>query len=132
MSSTPLSGYYTHDTFYATRYKQGGRTVYNIDLSLLQVDTYLPIPDPQRPTEGNRRVKESHARAFGEYVRKQKEWVSPALLLRAPNIFEFDVKEEIAGTQFGILSLPRIAQMELRILDGQHRILGIHYGLESI
>jgi hypothetical protein len=129
---TTLSGYYTHDTFYATRYSQGGRTCYNIDLSLLQIDTYLPIPDPQRPTEGNRRVKESHARAFGEYVRKQAEWVSPALLLRAPNIFEFEPKEEIAGTQFGILSLPRAAQMELRILDGQHRILGIHYGLESI
>jgi hypothetical protein len=132
MSTASLSGYYTHDTFYATRYKQGGRTVYNIDLSLLQIDTYLPIPDPQRPTEGNRRVKESHARAFGEYVRKQEEWVSPALLLRAPNIFQFEPKEEIAGTQFGILSLPRVSQMELRILDGQHRILGIRYGLESI
>lgn len=128
----PLTGYDTHDRYYATRYEQGGRTVYSIDLSLQSVAATLPRPDPSHPTPGNRRVKESHARGFGQYVRENKDWVAPALLLRSPDIFEFQVTEEITGTQFGILGIPRLARTDLRILDGQHRILGLHYALEDI
>src|SRR4051794_17847578 len=101
-----LSGYDTEDRFYATKYSQGGRQIYAIDLSLAQIAAYLPAPDPRRPTEGNRRVRESHAAAFGRYLREHEDWVSPALLLRAPDIFNFESKEQIAGTQFGVLSVP--------------------------
>jgi hypothetical protein len=127
-----LTGYDTHDRYYATRYDQGGRTVYSIDLSLQSVAATLPRPDPAHPTPGNRRVKESHARSFGQYVRDNKEWVSPALLLRSPDMFEFEVRDQITGTQFGILGIPRLARTDLRILDGQHRILGLHYAVEDI
>lgn len=127
-----VTGYDTEDRFYATKYAQGGRKVFNIDLSPLQVAAYLPEPDPSNPTEGNRRVRESHAVAFGNYVREHEEWVSPALLLRGPDIFKFEKKEEIAGTQFGILSIPRLARADLRILDGQHRILGFHRAIQAI
>jgi hypothetical protein len=127
-----VTGYDTEDRFYATKYTQGGRKVYNIDLSPLQVAAYLPEPDPSNPTEGNRRVRESHAVAFGNYVREHEDWVSPALLLRGPDIFNFEKKEEIAGTQFGILAIPRLARSDLRILDGQHRILGIHRAIQGI
>ncbi len=132
MSVAAVTGYDTEDRFYATKYTQGGRRVYNIDLSPLQVAAYLPEPDPNNPTEGNRRVRESHAVAFGNYVREHEDWVSPALLLRGPDIFKFEVKEEIAGTEFGILSIPRLARSDLRILDGQHRILGIHRAIQAI
>lgn len=127
-----VTGYDTEDRFYATKYVQGGRKVYNVDLSPLQVAAYLPEPDPANPTEGNRRVRESHAVAFGNYVRGNEDWVSPSLLLRGPDIFKFEKKEEIAGTQFGILSIPRLARSDLRILDGQHRILGIHRAIQGI
>lgn len=127
-----LSGYDTEDRFYATRYAQGARRVYSLDLSLAQVASYLPAPDPTRPTEGNRRVREGHAAAFGRYVHEQEGWVSPALLLRGPDIFKFEVKEEIAGTEFGILSVPRLARADIKTLDGQHRILGIHLELARI
>lgn len=127
-----LSGYDTQDRFYATRYSQGGRRVYAIDLSPMQIAAYLPAPDPDNPTEGNRRVREGHARGFGDYVREHEDWVSPALLLRAPDIFEFETKEEIAGTQFGVLAVPRLARSDIRILDGQHRILGIHLAIQAI
>ena len=129
---TQLTGYDTSDRFFATRYTQGGRRVYAIDLSLMQVAAYLPAPDPANPTEGNRRVRESHAAAFGTYVREHEDWVSPALLLRSPDIFEFEIKEEIAGTEFGILSIPRLARSDIRILDGQHRILGVHLAIAAI
>ena len=130
--STEVTGYDPDVRFYATRYRQGGRTVFSLDLSLTQIAGLLPKPDPANPTEGNRRIKESHARAFGEYVRDQGEWVAPALVLRAPDIFAFDVKENIGGTEFGVISFPRLASTDLRILDGQHRILGIHLAIQDI
>jgi DNA-sulfur modification-associated len=126
------TGYDSKSTFYATRYRQGGRVVFSLDLSLTQIADLLPAPDPSKQAEGNRQVKESHARAFGEYVRNTDNWVSPALVLRAPDIFEFEVREKIAGTEFGILSFPVMARTDLRILDGQHRTLGIHLAIKEI
>ena len=82
----------------------GGGVV--VDLSLTQIAGLLPKPDPANTTEGNRRIKEGHARAFGDYVCKQPEWVVPALVLRAPDIFEFDVRESIGGTEFGVNFVP--------------------------
>jgi len=81
--TTEVTGYDPNVRFYATRYRQGGRRVYSLDLALTQIAGLLPAPNPANPTEGNRRVKESHARAFGEYVREQPDWVAPALVLRA-------------------------------------------------
>jgi hypothetical protein len=127
-----LSGYDTADRFYATRYRQGGRRAYSVDLSLAQIGAYLPIPDPNRPTPGNRRVKESHAVEFGKYVREHENWVAPPLLMRSADIFGFDPRENIGGTQFGIMSIPRLARTDIRILDGQHRILGISRAIDAI
>ncbi|MGC1184870.1 MAG: DNA sulfur modification protein DndB, partial [Candidatus Dormiibacterota bacterium] len=56
----------------------------------------------------------------------------PALLLRAPDIIQFDPQNKIGATQFGVLSLPRLARTEIKILDGQHRILGLNYAIEDL
>ncbi len=127
-----MTGYDTEDRYYATRYKQGERVVYAIDLSLAHVAATLPRPDPNRPTPGNRRVSDTHARGFGKYVLQNEAWIAPALLLRAPDIFKFEPEKEVEGTQFGILSVPRLARTELGILDGQHRILGLYYAAEDV
>jgi len=127
-----MTGYDTEDRYYASRYKQGDRIVYSIDLSLAHIAATLPRPDPSRPTPGNRRVRDAHARGFGKYVLQNEAWVAPALLLRAPDIFTFKMQQQVEGMQFGILSVPRLARTELGILDGQHRILGIHYATEEV
>lgn len=127
-----LTGYDTHDRYYASLYTQGARQVYSLDLSLAAIASVLPKPDPDHPTPGNRKVDPKHAADFGSYVREKKAWVSPAMILRAPDIFEFEKRETIGGSEFGILSVPRVARTDLRILDGQHRILGIHLALEDI
>lgn len=127
-----MTGYDTEDRYYASRYQQGDRVVYSIDLSLAHVAATLPRPDPNRPTPGNRRVSDSHARSFGKYVLQNKDWIAPALLLRAPDIFKFEMDRKVEGTQFGILSVPRLVRTELRILDGQHRILGLYYAAEEV
>jgi hypothetical protein len=77
-------------------------------------------------------IKESHARLFGDYVRTKQDWIAPALVLRAPSIFKFEARENIGGTEFGVLAFPKLAAIDLRILDGQHRILGIHLAIRGI
>jgi hypothetical protein len=131
-TSTSMTGYESEVRFYATRYKQGGRTVYSLDLSIAQIVSLLAAPDPERPQPGNRRIQPLHAAAFGSYLRTQEEWVSPAIVLRGPAAFEFTVLESIEGAEFGIVSLPTLAVVDLHILDGQHRILGMHMAVKSI
>jgi DNA-sulfur modification-associated len=128
------SGYGASDQFWATRFRQGDRLVYGIELSLVELAAYIREPNPDHPEEGNRRITLSHASGFGRYIREHSGWVSPALLLRAPEgVLEFEVKAKTpGGAEFGLLSIPRNARDELRILDGQHRVLGVHLALRAM
>lgn len=127
-----VSGYTNETTLYASRYKQGGRTVYGLDMSLAQIADLIGRPDPNATSPGNRQIRPAHAEAFGKYIREHEDWVIPAMILRSPNSFNFDVQAEVGGVQFGILSFSRRSMSDLHILDGQHRILGIHMGLDAI
>lgn len=133
LDPSAATGYDTADRFFATRYAQGGRTAFGIDLSLDQVASYLRRPDPGVVAEGNRKIRLNHAEAFARYLRNNAGWVAPALLLRAPEgVLQFDPKATIGGMEFGLLAVPRLARTELHIIDGQHRILGIHIAAEDI
>src|SRR5882672_10764015 len=133
-SPTPaMTGYEPVDRFYATRSTQGGRTVYSLDVSPSMIASgLLPRPDPDQPTEGNRQVRLGHAQGFARYFRENEHWVSPSLMLRAPDVFQFEASERINGIQFGYLDIAKIDRGELRILDGQHRILGFYLAYESL
>ena len=60
-STVDLSGYNNADTYLATRFTQGGRTTFSIDLSLDQLANTVTQPDPDRPTEGSRKIVIRHA-----------------------------------------------------------------------
>ena len=120
-----VTGYASTVTFLASRYKQGGRTVYSLDLSPTEIASLVVPPDPDVPSPGNRAIRPAHADAFGKYIREHAEWVSPSMMLRTPSIFDFTVRDELSGIQFGTLSIPRRRITDLHIIDGQHRILGI-------
>ena len=132
LSTEGLTGYDTHDRYFASRFTQGDRKVYSLDLPLVQIAATFPRPDPGHPAEGNRRVDPKHAHRFADYIRRNPNWVSPALMLRSADIYGFDVRAEVGGAQFGVLAVPRALRAELKILDGQHRILGIHMAVEEI
>lgn len=135
MSATPatvVTGYDPELKFYATKYRQGGRIVFSLDLSLAQIASLLPAPDPKVTAAGNRAIRVPHAASFATYVRTRHDWVIPAIVLRAPAMFDFEELTSIEGAEFGIISFPRLAQTDLRILDGQHRILGIHMAIKGI
>jgi hypothetical protein len=129
---TQITGYAPEDRYLATRYCQGGRNVYDFELPLEAIPQIFTVPDPDRATLGNRRVNPGHARGFAKYVRENESWVAPALLMRAPEIFSFETKTHLAQVSFGVLGVPRSARHDIRIIDGQHRILGLHYAVEDI
>lgn len=120
-----LTGYASDVTFLASRYKQGGRTVYSLDLSPTEIASLVTAPDVAKPSPGNRAIRPAHAEGFGKYLRDRDDWISPSLMLRAPSSFDFVVREEMHGIQFGTVSMPRQAVSDLHIVDGQHRILGM-------
>ncbi|MGY4645043.1 DNA sulfur modification protein DndB [Cellulomonas sp. URHB0016] len=140
MNDSPIlpTGYDPFERFFASRYKQGSRTVYSVDFSVRELVTFLPKPDPDKPLDSKstqRRIVPKHAQDFAEYLLEQPEWVSPALLLRAPaDIFKFESYDAIATstTQFGILAVPKDAKNEIQIVDGQHRTLGFHLAWELL
>jgi len=127
-----ISGYDTDLRFYASKYKQGGRVVYGLDLSPVEIAALISEPDPLTPSPGNRAIRPAHAIGFGKYIREHSQWIAPAMILRAPAIFHFDTIAEVNGAEFGYVSFPRLSLMDLHILDGQHRILGIHLALKGI
>jgi len=127
-----VTGYESEVSFFATRYTQGKRTVYALDLSVAQIVGLIPAPDPARPLPGNRRIQPQHAAEFGEYIRTHEDWVSPGIVLRGPTAFDFNPIESIAGADFGVVSLPTLAVADLHIVDGQHRILGMHLAAKGI
>lgn len=128
------SGYSVTDDYFATMIEQGGRVIYTVDLSIPQLVSTVPKPDPAAPIEGNRRIDGVRARAFAHYVKTRPRWVCPPIILRAPS-GEFLWTPKVlhgAGTQFGTLSVPRLSRTMLAILDGQHRCLGFHLLWEEV
>lgn len=113
----------TDETVFATRYKQGGRTVYSLVLTPLELISMVTQPDPTIPNPGNRAIDDSHAKSFADYYINHASWVIPGIILRAPSIFTFEGDD---GTNRGLLTYPKRSAGSIQILDGQHRILGFH------
>lgn len=137
LSEVRPTGYDPYEWFFATRFRQGERTIYSIDWSVDELVAFLPKPDPHKAIDvdsAQRRIVPAHAKGFAEYVVDDPGWVSPSLLLRAPNIFEFKRIEEVetGSTQLGLLGVPKHAKNEISIVDGQHRTLGFHLAWEIL
>jgi hypothetical protein len=119
----------------ATLYRQGGRTMYHASVTLAQVTQIVPKrPDPEQPIEGNRKVDAGRAKKFGEYVLSREDWVSPAIIVRAPSgEIEFTPAHQFPdGTAWGVLKIPLHVLTEILLLDGQHRTLGTFLALDEI
>jgi DNA-sulfur modification-associated len=135
MDLSGVTGAQRYDSYVAVRSTQGGRTLYTIQVRLSDVPLILPVPDPEKPTPGNRRVNPQHARKFGEYVRDKVDWVAPPLLARDDGRCAFKEQQSIDGEMaLGILDVPWVsgASRALKIIDGQHRVLGIDLQIKDI
>ena len=123
---TKLSGYAETKQYAAQQTTRAGKTVYTITMPLSVVPVHLPVPDPAKPYEFNRQVDKGRAQKFADYWESHpNSWAVPPLLLDASNSYQFDPTFPIGeGLTLGVLNLPDHSRDQLRILDGQHRILG--------
>jgi len=130
-----ISGYAVSDDYLAQRSTQGGRVHYLIVLPLHQVPVTLPVPDPSEPFEDNRQVRLSHAQDFANYIRETRNWHAGSLTVRGlSSVLEFTEFPNQAGkpVKIGMLKVPRNMRNAFRIIDGQHRILGVKLLFEQI
>lgn len=108
------------------RIKRSSGAEYLFAVPIGQIIDLLEIPDPLRPFPDNRRVSKKHALDFGNYWEAQDlEWVIPPLLLDYPRTL--DVRRLQIGAELSNaveIEIPADRIGKLRILDGQHRILG--------
>ena len=130
-----VSGYATTDDYFAQRSSQGGRIHYLIVLPLHQIPVTLPVPDPALPFEDNRQVRLSHAEAFAKYIRENQGWHAGPITVRGLSselAFEAFQGQSGGPVTLGILSVPRNMRSAFRIIDGQHRTLGIKILIDGL
>jgi len=121
-----LSGYSDTREFIAQRSHRGDYQTFTLALPISVLTTLVPTPDPQHRFEDNRQVNEAHARAFGKYWRANRMWITPPILLdTALNLnSSYEEISSVGSLTIGKIALPYDSDRQLRILDGQHRILG--------
>lgn len=134
-----LTGYQKADTFIASRKYMGGRPVFHMDMSIAQLVVGIEAPPIDVPQDDNRIVDANRGKLFRDYVNEIEEWASPSLLLWCPRgVLDFEPLTEInnvvdeAVSVFGVLKVPRNARQSIKILDGQHRILGFHMWIAQL
>ena len=110
----------------AQQIKRLGSTEYLFAIPISLALDLLEIPDPARPFADNRRVSKKHAMDFGNYWEMHStEWVVPPILLDTAEELTFnEIKRDNDQISLVDLNLPADHKHSLRILDGQHRILG--------
>ncbi|RPF26944.1 DNA sulfur modification protein DndB [Georgenia muralis] len=118
----------------AYRFDRGGVSVYVVAMPIRAVSLHLPIPDPTEPFQGNRRVDGAHAEGFAQYWKQNERWAAPPLLLDSRVSLRkwFAVNHTTGGVAHGVLTVPDTSVDAIKILDGQHRILGWSIAVEQI
>ena len=134
-----FTGYLKEDKFIATKKYMGGRPVYHLDMCIAQLTTGVDAPPVGVAQDDNRIVSEARGKLFRDYVNERREWASPSLLLWCPlDILVFEPLSEInekvndPSVVLGTLAIPRNSRHSIRILDGQHRVLGFHLWMEQL
>ncbi len=119
-------------TYLALKTSQGGRTVYSLRVPLSDLAVILPIPDPSKPDPDNRKVDPVHAKGFGKYLDGRPDWVAPGLLARDTGGCRFEPISDDGSV--GYLTVPWAIGGIARLItiDGQHRILGVHFEKKRI
>lgn len=115
----------------AQRFQQGGRTAYSLVMGLGILDGNVPpFVNTERIDNANRRFLPKHSKNIADYVYDKEDWVLGAILLGIdPDAIEFVSYEDEDGQSSATLGFVRIpldgGTSSIKILDGQHRRMGI-------
>jgi len=122
--------------FNATKHRMGGRDVYSFTVPLAQLSTLAPVPNPDQPFPGNRRVNPKHGHLFGRYIRETFTWVAPPILLRVSEhaVAFMPEASKSDGVTRGKVTIDTGSTPgeNVGIIDGQHRVFGIHHTFEKL
>jgi DGQHR domain-containing protein len=122
--------------FSATKHRMGGRDVYSFTVPLAQLSALAPVPNPDQPFPGNRRVNPRHGNLFGQYIRERYDWVAPPIILRvSEHAVTFSAEASKSdGVTRGKISIDtgNAPGDHIGIIDGQHRVYGIHHTFEKL
>jgi len=126
METLSLSGYSQDLEFLAQRTHRGQYQSFTMAVPIGVLTKIAPIPDPASPFPDNRKVNEAHAKKFALYWRSRKNWIAPPILLDTSLDLNtsYEARLNAGALNVGTLTMPYNARDHLRILDGQHRILG--------
>ncbi|MDE2855659.1 MAG: DGQHR domain-containing protein [Chloroflexota bacterium] len=122
----------------AQRYQQGGRTAYSLVMGLGTLDSNVPpFVNTERIDNANRRFLPKHSKNIADYIYAQADWVLGAILLGIdPADIDFVPYEDEAGQSSSTLGQIRIpldgGTSSIKILDGQHRRMGIRTVREQL
>lgn len=122
--------------FSATKHRMGGRDVYSFTVPLAQLSALAPVPNPDQPFPGNRRVNPRHGNLFGQYIRERYDWVAPPIILRvSEHAVHFSAEASKSdGVTRGKVTIDTgsVPGENIGIIDGQHRVYGIHHTFEKL
>lgn len=134
------SGYKRTDDFIGSETRQLGLQQMHLRLSLGDVTNWVERPDPDRAYEHNRRIDIRHAKDFAHYLlrgtkdhteeHKYQPMIPGISLFTDPESVDFGVSLELPNERFGTIRVDKHA--DIRIWDGQHRVLGMHLALEEL
>lgn len=136
-----LSGYSSTYEFWGTRFSQMSLEAVSLHLTIDQITSgFLQKPDPSVVLEHNRKISETHAKKFAQYLLRGTadttgKWpvIVPALsLFTNPVGADFDPVDEFqAGDfiQFGVFKVEKTSPVN--IWDGQHRTLGAYLAVDE-
>ena len=116
----------TSYTVIAQRIRQGDSFAFLFSLPINIALDVLEVPDPNKPFPDNRRVSKKHAMDFGNYWEKHEGgWIVPPVLLDSSKLMKYRIiSNNNVESEFVELEIDASKHDEIRILDGQHRILG--------
>lgn len=119
-------------TVTAQRITQGNSFAFLFSLPINVAISILEVPDPSKPFPDNRRVSKKHALDFGNYwERHEGGWIVPPVLLDSSTSMKYTLTStNQSESELVELEIGTSQHDEIRILDGQHRILG--WSLKSL
>lgn len=133
-------GYQPTNDFIGSVSWQLGLKQVHLRMELGDIVRLIDRPDPEARYEHNRRIDMGHAKDFAHYlVRGVKDQTSdhkhqpmvPAIyLFTDPDDVDVDPFLEVPGEIFGTVKIDKHAK--LAIWDGQHRVLGMHIGVDDL
>ena len=125
------SGYSDTDDYIAIAHQQAELPLLSVQVGLPHLVKMVKLPDPETQTDYNRPLKKGHAEKYGKYLDiAERPYTPPISLFTDPDNLEMVELEElpkgIGNVRFVFAKFVRTARDQVHILDGQHRIYGVH------